>query len=347
MNNSQIRVPSLVRIKPGALPRLGIYLSRSAFTHVLVVSGQLPEAVTQAAREGLESNHIHTGPWVEVDDNSFENVVELFALLPKKTMAIVGLGGGKALDMAKYLAFLARLPYLAVPTSLSNDGFCSPQSSLTMHGKRRSLAATLPQGVIIDVDVCLSAPRALWLSGVGDLVAKLTAVHDWKLSFHNTGEPVNDLAALLSDATVHQFLANPTHDAAGMALLGTALMLNGIAMEICGSSRPTSGSEHLISHALDATSAHPRLHGLQVGMASYFVSQFQERNTELLAHVFTKTGFWDAVRAAPFSRQEWLHALSLAPDMKENFFTVLSLRDWLPEAIRILDNDPLLRGCFI
>ena len=82
-------------------------------------------------------------------------------------------------------------------------------------------------------------------------------------------------------------------------------------------------------------------------MAAYFVSQFQERNTELLAHVFTKTGFWDAVRAAPFSRQEWLHAIGLAPGMKENFFTVLSLRDCLPEARRILDNDPLLRGCFV
>lgn len=78
-----------------------------------------------------------------------------------------------------------------------------------MHGKRRSLAATLPQGVIIDVDVCLSAPRALWLSGVGDLVAKLTAVHDWKLSFHNTGEPVNDLAALLSTPRCTSFSPIP------------------------------------------------------------------------------------------------------------------------------------------
>ncbi len=347
MNNSHIRVPYLVRIKPGALSRLGIYLSRSGFTNVLILTGQLPDAVTQKARGGLEENHIHTGPWIDVDDNSFEDVVELFTLLPKKTTAIVGLGGGKALDMAKYLAFLARLPYLAVPTSLSNDGFCSPQSSLTMHGKRRSLAATLPQGVIIDVDVCLSAPRSLWLSGVGDLVAKLTAVYDWKLAFHNKGEPVNDLAALLSDATVHQFLANPSYDAPGMALLGTALMLNGIAMEICGSSRPTSGSEHLISHALDATSAHPHLHGLQVGMATYFVSQFQGRNTEILADVFTKTGFWDALRAAPFSRQEWLEAIRLAPSMKDDFFTVLSLRDCLPEARRILDEDPLLKGCFV
>ena len=32
-------------------------------------------------------------------------------------------GGGKALDVAKYIGFLSR--YLSVPTSLSNDGFCS------------------------------------------------------------------------------------------------------------------------------------------------------------------------------------------------------------------------------
>ena len=330
------------------LLNLGYFVRQYGTSALLVAT----KSSVKRVREALDATAAKFGvTFVEADfqgECSRNEIARLGELARKHAChCTVGLGGGKALDMAKYLAFLARLPYLAVPTSLSNDGFCSPQSSLTMHGKRRSLAATLPQGVIIDVDVCLSAPRALWLSGVGDLVAKLTAVHDWKLSFHNTGEPVNDLAALLSDATVHQFLANPTHDASGMALLGTALMLNVIAMEICGSSRPTSGSEHLISHALDATSAHPRLHGLQVGMASYFVSQFQERNTELLADVFTKTGFWDAVRAAPFSRQEWLHAIRLAPDMKENFFTVLSLRDWLPETIRILDNDPVLRGCFV
>lgn len=347
MISMQINVPVLVRIKPWALARLGIYLKRSGFTHVLVLVGQLPENLKETARASLETNHIQTGPWIEITDNSFEEVVGQFTLLPKKVAAVVGLGGGKALDMAKYLAFLARLPYFAVPTSLSNDGFCSPQSSLTIKGQRRSLAAALPQGVVIDVEVCLSAPKNLWLSGVGDLVAKLTAVYDWKLAFHNRAEPVNDLAALLSDATVHQFLANPSYDASGMALLGTALMLNGIAMEICGSSRPTSGSEHLISHALDAMSERPRLHGLQVGMASYLVSRFQGRNTKTIANVFTKTGFWDAVRADPFSRQEWIEAVRMAPTMKEDFFTVLSLRDCAAETRRILEGDPLLYGCFV
>lgn len=344
---TQIAVPGMVRIKPGCLARLGLYLRRGGHHRVLVLASQkLPEAVLRAVRQGLAEQDVEPAGWTEVADNRFEDAAATFADMPKKIGAVVGLGGGKALDMAKYLAFLARLPYFAVPTSLSNDGFCSPQSSLTLGGRRRSLAAALPQGVVIDVDVCLSAPRLLWLSGVGDLVSKLTAVFDWKLAFHNRAEPVDDLAALLSDATVHQFLASPGFDVQGMALLGTALMLNGIAMEICGSSRPASGSEHLVSHALDALSARPRLHGLQVGMATYIVSRLQEQQTETVDRLFQETGFWDAVRADPFSRDEWLEALRQAPTVKEDFFTVLSLRDCLPEVRRMLDEDPRLAGCF-
>ncbi|MCC8189611.1 MAG: iron-containing alcohol dehydrogenase family protein, partial [Planctomycetes bacterium] len=285
--------------------------------------------------------------WPVIDGNAFEDAVGVFARLPRKVKAVVVIGGGKALDTAKYIAFLAKLPYLAVPTSLSNDGFCSPQSSLTIAGQRRSLPAKLPQGVIVDVEVCLGAPKSLWLSGVGDLVSKLTAVADWKLAFHTVGEPVDDLAALLSDATVHQFVGAPTFDVRGTTLLATALMLNGIAMEICGSSRPASGSEHLISHALDAISARPRLHGLQVGVASYLASRLQNRQDDTIDVLFRKTGFWDEIRRDPFSRDEWLEAVRLAPGMKENYYTVLSTRDCLPEVERLIDTDPSLAGCFV
>lgn len=344
-----IAVPSLVRIKSGAAGRLGVYLRRAGCGRVLVLASQgLPPAIETAVREGLAAEHVEVAAWDTVVDNRFEDAAAAFAGLPRKLAAVVGLGGGKALDMAKYLAFLARLPYYAVPTSLSNDGFCSPQSSLTMAGARRSLAAALPLGVVIDVSVCLSAPRLLWLSGVGDLASKLTAVFDWKLAFHHRGEPVDDLAALLSDATVHQFMDNPSFDAKGMELLGTALMLNGIAMEICGSSRPASGSEHLISHALDAGSARPRLHGLQVGLASYVMSRLQGgQQTEALARLFTQTGFFEAVCADPFSREEWLEAVHRAPSIKDEYFTVLSLRDCLGEMRAVIDNDPRLKGCFV
>ena len=67
----------------------------------------------------------------------------------------------------------------------------------------------MPFGVAIDTELCLAAPEILWLAGVGDLVAKLTAVADWKLAFNAVGTPVDDFAALLSDATVFQFIARP------------------------------------------------------------------------------------------------------------------------------------------
>lgn len=344
---TQIAIPTLVRVKDGALDRLGIYLTRGEHRKVAVlVSKGLVAPIPNRVIRTLEEQSATPVAWVEVAENDLESAARLFADLPKGASAVVGVGGGKALDVAKYVGFLSRLPYYAVPTSLSNDGFCSPQSSLTVRGKRRSLPAALPFGVVVDTAVCRDAPRVLTLSGVGDLVAKFTAVRDWKLAFHATGELVNDFAALMSDGSIHSFLSHPEFDLEGIRLLATALMLNGIAMEICGSSRPASGSEHLISHALDATSARPRLHGLQVGVASYLVSILQGQNTERIAALFDATGFWDAIIEDPFSRAEWLAAVKAAPAVKEGFYTVLSSRDVLPEVERLLTHDPRLARCF-
>ena len=59
-------------------------------------------------------------------------------------------------------------------------------------------------------------PRILTLSGVGDLVAKFTAVRDWKLASRRTGEPLNDFAALLSDGSIHSYLSHPRFDLDGI-----------------------------------------------------------------------------------------------------------------------------------
>jgi glycerol-1-phosphate dehydrogenase [NAD(P)+] len=344
---TQISIPTLVRVKEGALDRLGIYLSRDQRRTVAVlISKDLPSSIPERTMTSLKEHGIDSLARVEVLDNDFESSARLFADLPGKLSAIVGIGGGKALDVAKYVGFLGRLPFYAVPTSLSNDGFCSPQSSLTIRGKRRSLPAALPFGVIIDTAACAQAPRFLMLSGVGDLVAKFTAVQDWKLAFHRAGEPVDDFAALLSDGSIHSYLSHPNFDLKGIRLLATALILNGIAMEICGSSRPASGSEHMISHALDAISARPRLHGLQVGIATYIVSVLQKMNTSRIAALFEATGFWNAIAEDPFSRTEWLTAIQAAPAVKPDYYTVLSTRNVLGEVEQLLSDDPNLRRCF-
>jgi glycerol-1-phosphate dehydrogenase [NAD(P)+] len=342
-----VQVPDLVRMKEGALARMGLYLKRASLQRIFIARSEgLVPAFLDTLQQSAADHGVEIVAACEVTEASVEVAVRLLGELPSATQAIVGLGGGKALDTGKYLASLSSLPYFAAPTSLSNDGFCSPQSSLTLRGRRKSFRTGLPYAVIVDTDVCLGAPLPLWCSGVGDLVSKVTAVRDWKLAFHAHGVPVNDLAALMSDASVHQFLSRPTRDAEGVRLLATALLLNGVAMEIAGSSRPASGSEHLISHALDRITTRPRLHGVQVGVATYMMSRLQCNQSDRIAQLFRDTGFWDVVRSAPFLRNEWLEAVRQAPSVKDGYYTILSERDWLPEVERMMETDPCLQGCF-
>ena len=344
-----VDIPSLVRIKPGALDRIGVYLSRSRFERAALFHSEgLPETLVERTMRSLESEGVTLLEKLEVRDNSVEEAQRIFATSSGRVEALIGLGGGKALDVAKYVGFLLQKPYYSLPASLSNDGFSSPQSSLTVGEVRRSLPSRMPFGVVVDTEVCLGAPELLWWSGVGDLVAKITAVEDWKLAFHADGTYVDDFAALLSDSTVFQFMARPERDLEGMRLLATALMLNGIAMAVCGSSRPASGSEHLISHALDTHSARPRLHGLQVGTATYLVAHLQERtDQDAIGRALEYTGFWSAVARDPFVRAEWIEAFGIAPAMKQDFYTVLSGGGRVDELVAVIDTDPRLAGCFV
>src|SRR5262245_27542003 len=347
MNYNRVAIPTLVRIQTRDLGLMGMDLSPQGHRCVAVFQLEvLLDDISNRMLFGLLSASIDPVVWANVTSNEFERAISYFTDLPRSVTAIIGLGGGKALDVAKYVAFLGKLPYFAAPTSLSNDGFGSPQSSLTVCGKRRSLAAAMPVAVVVDTAICQGAPTGLTLSGVGDLVAKFTAIEDWKLAFRHANEPVDDFAALLSDGSVHAFLARPTLDEEGIRLLAMSLLLNGIAMEVCGSSRPASGSEHLISHALDEISASPRLHGLQVGVATYLISLLQRNRTDVIASLFDKTGFWEAIKIDPFSRAEWLEAVRRAPAIKEDFFTVLSTRDTLPEVEKALQNEKWLATCF-
>src|SRR6188508_68216 len=114
MNRSTVAIPTLVRIKPNALERAGVYLSRFGNNRVAVFqSAGLVAELSYRLRDSLQSSNIEAVAWLEVGDNEFEHAIEQFTRLQRRAAAVVGLGGGKALDVAKYVAFLAKLPYFA------------------------------------------------------------------------------------------------------------------------------------------------------------------------------------------------------------------------------------------
>ncbi len=126
--------------------------------------------------------------------------------------------------------------------------------------------------------------------------------------------------------------------------LATSLLYSGISMEIAGTSRPASGSEHLISHALDELAAKPKMHGLQVGTAAYLCTMLQNNpETEGVRDILSATGFFDFVAESPFDKTEFIKAIELAPTIKENYYTVLSEPQSLGRAVRLIDEDPVLQ----
>ena len=206
---------------------------------------------------------------------------------------LIGVGGGRVVDVAKLAAARSGVDFISVPTQASSDGMCSPVAVIvTAQGKPTSVGARIPAGIIVDMDAIGRAPLPTWRSGLGDLVSNLSAVRDWRLAHDDRGEEIDDFACLTSEAAALAVVeddADLNSDQYRQKLI-RGLILSGIAMEMAGSSRPASGSEHLISHALDELLDAPRLHGLQVALGTIAACILRNEDCERTVRFFRRMG---------------------------------------------------------
>ena len=350
--NRQVDIPYLLKIGEGKIAKLGKYLyDKDMGAIALFLGAGMEKMLGPALDESLQKFAVKVLHRQEVAEIAAESVMQTAFALPPQVKAIVGAGGGKALDFAKYAAHLLKLPFISVPTSASNDGFCSPGVSLTVAGRRKTLKASVPYGVVIDLGVVGSSPPICLYSGIGDMVSKISALWDWKEAFNRGLERYNDFASVLSYSSLDLlFLKHSRNIAAPQFLrsLMTSLLYSGIAMEIAGTSRPASGSEHLISHALDEVAKVPQMHGLQTGTACYLCCLLQNNEAaDAVRDILCCTGFVNEVAKHPFNRSEFLQALKLAPQIKDNFYTILSDKGSLSRAQTLLDKDAILQKMII
>ena len=343
----EIFVPSLLRIKPNAMHKLGKYLRSEGFGRIALFYGEgLKPLFHPVVEVSLASSEIRVAYEGTATSNDIEAIFQESLLLPQKLDAIVAIGGGKVIDCCKYLAHIRQTPLVSVPTLISNDGFASPFSSLVVKGARGTVKTLIPHAVILDTDIVRKAPEAFHYSGIGDLFCKFTSVFDWKLAFKKRGEPVNDFASTICRNAADTFYYYPDKNPQNLdfqRVVASSLLMAGIAMEIAGSSRPASGSEHLISHAYDKLAAKPSLHGLQVGVASYAVSHVQGETFEPVRRSIEDSGFLAFLEQHPLCRAEFVEAIKFAPNVKEDFYTILSERGAMEKLLAFVDEDPWMK----
>ncbi len=351
MGDNHIAIPALLKIGPGALGELGTYLKDLRLEKVVILFGNgLIEMFGMDVMKSLAEMGIDVLEYQELDTVRLEDLTSLAFSMPAKTQAVIGIGGGKVIDAAKYCGFLRNLAFISIPTSASSDGFSSASASLLVEGRRKSVPARLAYGIVVDTQIIKSAPKKFLYSGIGDMVSKITALYDWKFEEEHGYGKVNDFATMIAKKAVNSFVRTPfesIEEDLFIKELLDSLAMSGIANEIAGSSAPTSGSEHLISHALDKMLEQPQLHGIQVGIATYLMSVVQDHRYKRVNTIFTQTGFWDFVKTLEMRHVDFEQAIDLAPSIKPFRYTYLHEQEYRDRAKEVLATDEKLKEILV
>lgn len=348
--NSNVTVPTILKSSEGELDRIGDTLKKNGFNNIALYYGSgLIDMFGERVFSSLKSNEVKWCEYCEVDSVEIDTLVSLAFNLPKGINAIVGMGGGKVIDAAKYMSFLLGIPFVCVPTSIATDGFCSATASLLVEGRRVSVPAVIAHTIIVDLGVIKTCPDKFIYSGIGDMMSKVTALKDWQFEADHGVGVLNDFAAMISRKALNSFVRTPfetIHDDLFIKELVDSLTLSGLSNVVAGSSKPASGSEHLISHALDSFLERPEQHGIQVGIATYIMACVQNHRYKRVDEVFEKTGFWSYVETLTFRREDYEKAIDLAPSIKEERYTYLSEEKYRKAAKDLLLSDEKLRRVF-
>lgn len=241
---------------------------------------------------------------------------------------IVAFGGGSVLDLVKYSASQLDMPYINVPSALSNDAVYSCVARLTKNGKKFSFGVQPPIGIVVDTDIINKSPEVLLYAGVADIVSNLSAIQDWLLAHNMIGEPINELSYMLAKEAALPLLRYKKEDlhSDGLILdLVNGIVTSGLAMIVSGNTRGTSGAEHLISHAIDEFfPERSTIHGLQVGWAQGIIAKRWRNDPFRVNDFFNNIGLQEVYeKMIPWAESEFDSLIPYARKIR-NRYTVFN-----------------------
>jgi glycerol-1-phosphate dehydrogenase [NAD(P)+] len=265
-----LTAPLVIDVRRGAIAGLGALLADQR----IATEGRVAIVVGPSQGDSVLADlDIGAAEVFRAGDGTVETAVDLGKRLRADAYeAVAGIGGGKTIDVTKFAAHMAGIPMVAVATNLAHDGIASPVSSLEHESGKGSYGVVPPVGVIVDLDRVRSGPARMVRAGIGDVVNNLSAVADWELAAADRGEPIDGLAVTMARTAAHAVLHQPgtIADDGFLTVLAESLILSGMAMTVAGSSRPGSGGDHEILHAIDQLYPGAGTHGELAGVGAMF-----------------------------------------------------------------------------
>jgi len=326
-----MELPRNILIGEGVISELGSFLSNlnENVNKVSLISGNIVKSMVGDLCSNVLNGCSITDSWHIAPSAS---IGALRTLQNKIRVGhpdfLIGIGGGRSVDIAKMISSNLRIPFISVPTSASHDGISSPFVSIRGRDKPYSLKAHAPIGVLADIDLISKAPHRLNASGCGDLVGKITAVKDWELARDDKNEYFGTYAANLAQLSAKIITEMPKFSLKNEYDIRTiveALISAGVASCIAGSSRPCSGAEHLFSHAIEyVTRDDCGLHGERVGIGTIMMSKLQGMDFEMVIKTLENVGAPTTAKEIKVKEEELVYALRIAQSLRPDRYTILT-----------------------
>ena len=322
-----MELPRLIVVGEKNINDIGSFLkSLKNIKKVSLVSGNNVKKIVQNKIESSLSASKIQMVWHLAETNDKRSIQLIEQNVGKsKSELIVGVGGGRSVDIAKIIGFNLDLPFVSIPTSASHDGIASPFVSIKGN-KPHSVVATAPLGVFVDVDIIKKAPKKLLASGCGDLIAKITAVRDWQLGRDKTGEYYGRYSAdlaLMSAKILMEHSSKFSKKGLDVREVVEALISAGVASCIAGSSRPCSGAEHLFSHAVDKLEPGIGLHGEKCGIGAIMIAKLQGQDWKKIVKTLKSVGAPTTAKEIGLKSEVLAKALTIAQSLRPERYTIL------------------------
>ena len=340
----RIDLPRIVLLGQGVIDSIGDVCGELAIERPLIVTGKRTYEIAGGRVKGILSKE---GFSVELTYCSSADLVTVERIRQEakemRADAILGVGGGRTIDVAKLGAFKSDAFFISVPTTASHDGIASSSASIKGFDKPYSVKAKSPIAVLADSNIIEESPYRFTASGCGDIVGKAVSVQDWRMSHDVNGEYYGEYAASLSLMSSNLIVKNALlireRLEEGYRTLLEALVSCGVAMSIAGSSRPCSGSEHLFSHTLDVIAPGAALHGEQCGLGAIMMARLHGLDWRELKESLRIIGAPTTADELGVSSETVVEALVRAREIRPDRYTILNKANLTPEKARLLASE--------
>lgn len=296
-----------IRIGSGLVTQVGEILRENGFPRRLLLIG---DRDTLAAAAGIEESL--TG--FEVTRHCYDTLrvatmddVRLVEDYLDRVDAVVAVGAGSIHDPSRLACARRNKPLCLFATAPSMDGFASYNAPIVDGGFKTTHAAKCPEVIIADTKILAAAPKALKSAGFGDMISKYIALIDWQVSHLVTGEAYCPRVAELTRTAVDRLMTMAgrvtLEDEETAAAVLESLLMTGIAMSFTRTSRPGSGTEHILAHYWECIELLegkiPNFHGEDVGVATLLtLREYEDLASRETVTAHPEVNDWDAVYRA-------------------------------------------------